>query len=114
MIINKIRTLQIEVYLNLWWKEDMNYEDYRNAFTIVNESDGQPYTGAEGEYPFVVYNEEFTVMKIIPDFLKRVLETVQYWFQNSNSCATSIFSYFLFFYRLGSVEPNQAKQYKWN
>ena len=37
----------------------MNYEDYRNAFTIVNESDGQPYTGAKGEYPFVIYNEEF-------------------------------------------------------
>jgi len=37
----------------------MNYEDYRNAFTIVNESDGQPYTGAKGEYPFVVYNDEF-------------------------------------------------------
>ena len=56
MIINKIRTLQMKCF-NLDERK-MDTEDYRNAFTIVNESDGQPYTG-EGEYPFVVYNEEF-------------------------------------------------------
>ena len=37
----------------------MNYDDYRNCFQIVNESDGQPYTGVEGEFPFVIYNDEF-------------------------------------------------------